>query len=769
MSPTTKTTTRSASKTPAAKAAHHSSQPVSSAGKNLVIVESPTKARTLNRYLGAGYAVLASGGHIIDLPAKRIGVNIAADFEPQFEMLPSRKKIADQLVTAAEKANAIYLATDPDREGEAIAWHIRSLISPKTKNGIYRVQFHEITKSAVAAAMKNPGEIDSRKVDAQLARRIMDRLVGYQVSPFLWKTVTGGLSAGRVQSVALRMICERQAAIDAFVKEEYWTIDGAFSGDKVNTFKARLGKLDGEKAAIPNEDAAKTISSRLEKGSYSVDDIATTRKRRQPYPPYITSTLQQDAGRRLGFPVKRTMALAQQLYEGVELGSRGLTGLITYMRTDSTRVANEAVTAVRDWIVAQQGREYVSGSPRVFKNKKGSVQDAHEAIRPSDITITPEMAKAHLSPELTKLYELIWRRFVATQMAEAELDLTVVTITDGQGVEFRATGQTVRFPGFLSVYSDVRTEEDKEDESAVIPPGLRKGMAQRLEGLEPKQHFTQPPPRYNEASLVKELDEKGIGRPSTYATIITTLVDRQYVERQQRSFAPTELGQTVNRILVDRFPDIFNIEFTARMEDELDRIETGEDKVRVLQDFYGPFEQAMKAAEQAKGDVKRENARPVGRQCPNCGGELVYRWGRRGQFISCSNFPKCKYAENLESTPAVEVAEKCPECGSPMVLRSGRYGRFLGCSRYPKCKGILPFSSGFKCPREGCDGELSERKTKKGRVFYGCIRYPKCDFVSWDKPVAEACPQCGAPTLFVKPSRSGDTTSCRRCDWKKPE
>jgi DNA topoisomerase-1 len=769
MSPTNKTTAKSTGKTTSARTTGAKSGSVDATGKNLVIVESPTKARTLNRYLGAGFTVLASGGHIIDLPPKKFGVNIAAGFKPQFEMLPSRKKIAGQLISAAEKASAIYLATDPDREGEAIAWHIKSVIARRTKNGIYRVQFHEITKTAVTAAMKNPGEIDPRKVDAQLARRIMDRLVGYQVSPILWKTVTGGLSAGRVQSVALRIICEREAAIAAFVKEEYWTIDGSFSGEKVNRFNARLSKLDGEKAAIPNEDTAKSISQRLEKSRYRVLDITTTRKRRQPYPPYITSTLQQDGGRRLGYPVKRTMALAQQLYEGVELGERGLTGLITYMRTDSTRVANEAVVAVRDWIASEYGHEFVADRPRVFKNKKGPVQDAHEAIRPTDVRITPEIAGKYLTPELGKLYELIWRRFVATQMAEADIDLTVVTIGDGDSVEFRTTGQTIRFPGFLSVYADVKTEEDKEEETSAIPPGLTVGLPLNLEGLDSKQHFTQPPPRFNEASLVKELDENGIGRPSTYATIITTLLDRKYVDRQNRSFLPTDLGQTVNRILIDRFPDIFNIEFTARMEDELDKIETGEDKLKVLQDFYGPFDIALKAAEKARSELRKEAAKPVGRQCPKCGGELVYRWGRFGQFISCSSFPKCKYSENLESTPTVEVDTKCPKCGSPMVVREGRYGRFLSCSQYPKCRGILPLTTGLACPVEGCSGHLSERKTKKGRTFFGCSRYPDCKFTSWDKPTAGPCPQCTAPTLFVKTSKSGESTICHRCDWKKTE
>lgn len=733
---------------------------------SLVIVESPTKARTLSRYLGKSYEVMASGGHIIDLPSKRFGVEIENNFKPEYELLHGKDKIARALANAAGNAKMVYIATDPDREGEAIAWHISRYIARKVNNGIRRVQFHEITRRAVEDSLRNPGDIDMRKVDAQQARRVMDRLVGYKVSPILWKTVARGLSAGRVQSVALRLICERETEIEAFIPEEYWTIDGMFSGENVDPFSARLYKLDGKKVRIPNEKNTKEITDRLRSASYRILDINKSRKKRQPYAPYITSTLQQDTGRRLGFTVKRTMFIAQKLYEGVELGEKGLTGLITYMRTDSTRVSSEAVTAVRDWIASRYSPEFLSSRPRVYKNKKGAVQDAHEAIRPTDVRFTPDEVKPFLKPEEYKLYDLIWRRFIATQMKEAEIDVTVITIGDGAGIEFRTTGQIVIFQGFLLVYADMKVKDNAEDELTVLPLNIKVNLPLELLDLDPKQHFTQPPPRYTEAGLVKILDELGIGRPSTYATIISTLLDRKYVEREKRSFYPSDLGKTVNRILVMSFPEIFNVKFTARMEEELDRIETGGDWQKVLSDFYTPFSIALEAVENKKQELKKETIQPVGRDCPECREKLVYRWGKRGRFISCSGFPNCRYTENIETKEPVEVDQKCPQCGAPMLLREGKYGRFLGCKNYPNCKGVLPLTTGHRCPVEGCSGNLVERRSKKGRVFYGCDGYPKCKLTSWDPPVEGPCPECGIQTIFEKTTKTGTRKSCQRCGWK---
>jgi len=728
----------------------------------LIIVESPTKARTLGKYLNSfknsssassidsqgidlpqSFNIIASGGHVRDLPKREIGINIEKGFKPKYVTLPDKTRIVNELKKATASAQAIYIATDPDREGEAIAWHISNLITTKTDKNIWRITFHEITKRAVQEALKSPSVIDQQKVDAQQARRIMDRLVGYQVSPLLWKTVTGGLSAGRVQSVALRLICEREAEILAFIKEEYWTIDGEFKGEKVDPFLARLHKLDSKKVKIPDETESNRISKRLETASYRITDIQRSRKKRNPAPPYITSTMQQDAGRRLGLSVKRTMGIAQKLYEGVELGSKGSVGLITYMRTDSTRVAAEANTELRDWIATEYGPDFLCKKPRIFRNKKGAVQDAHEAIRPTDIKNTPKAIKSFLSPQEYMLYELIWKRFVATQMRSAEIDVTTVTIGDGKGIEFRASGQVIVFSGFLVIFDDYKSKsKDKEnEENGVLPKGLITGMLLDLDKLLPKQHFTQPPPRFTEAGLVKFLDELGIGRPSTYAAIISTLLDRKYIERQEKVLPPTELGQTVNSILVDRFPDIFNVDFTAHMEEELDRIETGATWLKVVEDFYSPFSDALKIAQDNYLELKKKLVvQPVGKECPKCGKDLVFRWGRKGKFISCSGFPKCKYAENINAIEPVEVEQKCPKCDGPMVLREGRYGRFLGCKNYPKCRGILPLLTGYKCPEEGCSGELAERRSKKGKTFYSCNHYPDCKFITWDEPADSPCP-----------------------------
>jgi len=760
---------------PASTSTPPSRRPAATRDGALVIVESPTKARTLTRYLGSGYTVLASGGHVRDLPEREIGVDIARGFEPKYVELPDRAKIVGTLRKAAREAKQILLATDPDREGEAIAWHLSELIG-RPLSDFGRVQFHEITRHAVEEAINHPGAIDMQKVDAQQARRVMDRLVGYQVSPILWKTVTGGLSAGRVQSVALRILCEREAEIEAFVPTEFWTIDGRFKGGGGVPFLARLSEFDGKKVEIGEEGAAKSVVDRLKPQTYSVESVKKVRRKRAPYPPYTTSTLQQDAGRRLGFSVKRTMAVAQRLYEGVELGSRGAVGLITYMRTDSMRVSSEAIAAARDYIASHFGTPAVSREPRVYRNKKGAVQDAHEAIRPTDVRLSPQELKGLLGGDEMKLYDLIWRRFVATQMKDAEYDQTTVRIHGSEGALFKSTGQVLILPGFLQVMADLKVSDDKTDEAdksgeppdTALPPGLVEGMPLALLDLIPKQRFTQPPPHYSEASLVKELDEKGIGRPSTYAAIISTLFDRTYAERREKVLHPTPLGKTVNRILVDLFPQIFSVEFTARMEEELDRIEEkGDEWRKVMGDFYGPFSTALAAADKAKGDLKKETLEPVGRDCPQCGSPLVYHFGRRGRFIACTGFPKCRYSEGIEeNAPPVESDTPCPLCGGKMLVRSGRFGKFLGCINYPKCKGLLPLKTEHACPREGCTGHIVERRSKSGKVFFGCSHYPDCDFVTWDSPTAGPCSQCKAPTLFEKKSKAGTQVHCRRCDWK---
>ena len=867
-------------------------------GKSLIIVESPTKARTLGKYLDSLYVIKASGGHVIDLPQKDIGVDIEAGFKPQYKVLPGKAKIVKDLTTAATNADQVFLATDPDREGEAIAWHISNQIAKKSKNNIWRIQFHEITKKAVLEALESPGEIDMAKVDAQQARRVMDRLVGYQVSPLLWKTIKGGLSAGRVQSVALRLICEREEVREAFLPEQYWTIDGIFEGESVDPFVARLVKFQNKKVGtgssllkisdfkdtpklihlffthpnpvlkyikgkfsertdlllnefnekkivagdleeslvadlnriikteklfdreipgdfslsneidsiiknvenvseegtdrlnvvylnrllldevlsgsivsrflIPDQRSAGEIKGTLESAAYRILEIEKTRKKRQPYPPYITSTLQQDAGRRLGNSVKRTMALAQRLYEGVELGDRGSVGLITYMRTDSTRVSMDAVTAARNWIGSNKGEEYLTPKPRFFKNKKGAVQDAHEAIRPTDVELTPEVVKPFLQADEYKLYELIWKRFIATQMSVAQMDVTVITVGDGIGIEFKATGQVIVFPGFLAVYKDIENKNGNNNGDQALPLGLTVNMPLTLVELKDLIHFTQPLARFNEASLVKELDELGIGRPSTYASIISTIQDRDYVEKIERAFSPTELGKTVNRILVSSFPDIFNVEFTAQMEDKLDLIETGEPWQEVLNKFYTPFSNALQIANERRSELREKTHQPVGRECPGCGNDLIYRWGRHGRFISCKNYPDCKYSENINNISASEPTDvECPKCGKPMVIRAGRYGRFYGCSAYPKCRGILPLLTKHSCPEEDCKGTLTEKKTQKGKIFFSCNKYPECKFSSWDAPADGTCPECDAPTIFEKKSKATSGSKyCHRCGWK---
>lgn len=740
--------------------------------KSLIIVESPAKARTISKILGKSYSVKASVGHILDLPKDSLGVDISGGFKPLYQRIKGKGKLINELIKAADDSKSIYLATDPDREGEAIAFHIAEVIAQDGKP-VQRVMFHEITRNAVQKAMDTPGSIDYMKVDAQQARRVLDRLVGYQVSPVLWKTVSKGLSAGRVQSVALRLICEREDEIRIFVPEEYWSIEAELSTSSGELFRAQLVTFKNKKIKIPDEDSSKTHVNRLRGLDYYLKDRSKKRIRRQPYPPFTTSTLQQEAARRYRYTGKKTMSIAQSLYEGVELGEQGQTGLITYMRTDSVRVAPEAVSSVRDYIADVYGIDYLPGKARGYKSK-GRAQEAHEAIRPTNLGLDPKKIKKFLSREQFNLYKLIFARFVASQMKDAQLDQTTLEIGAGDYI-FRATDTEMVFRGFLQAFGDVpdNDSDDGENDSgkkAKIPQKISVGEQLSLKDLFPEQHFTEPPPRYNDSSLVKTLDELGIGRPSTYAAIISTLFDRNYIERREKRLFPTELGETVNRILVNNFPDIFTVDFTARMENQLDDIEAGEREWnKVVEEFYHPFSHSLEAINERRAEIKREITEKTGEKCEKCGGDLVYKWGRNGKFIACSNFPRCRNTKPLnqeEKPPDRETDKTCPKCGSKLLIKQGRYGEFLGCSNYPKCKHIEPISLGVKCPREDCSGEIIQRRSKRGKVFYGCTNYPKCDFVSWNLPVNQKCPDCGNPYLERRVRKAGESTVCPVCKYE---
>ncbi|MFH1387104.1 MAG: type I DNA topoisomerase [bacterium] len=709
--------------------------------KNLVIVESPAKARTLEKFLGKDFVVVASGGHVRDLPPKSIGVKIEDHFTPNYQIIKGKEKIVKELKAAGAKAKVIYLAPDPDREGEAIAWHLKAILGADKK--VKRIEFHEITKEAVTNAVNHPREIDQARVDAQQARRILDRLVGYKLSPLLWKKVRKGLSAGRVQSVAVRLICEREAEIGKFKAEEYWDIIAKLANhDKVD-FQAKL-VAEGDKPlgvnpndkgkVIGGEAEAKEIVKKLETSPYTVKEVRKKESKRNPAPPFITSTLQQEASRKLGYSAKRTMMIAQKLYEGVDLKGERV-GLITYMRTDSVRIAAEAETEVRKYIAESFGKKYLPAAPVRYKKKK-QAQDAHEAIRPTRIARTPEEIKDSLKPEELKLYELIWKRFIACQMEAAIFDQTSVDVEAG-GYILRASGSVIKFPGFFQVYKE-STDDDKEEDKEETLPLLTEGEDLSLIEVIPGQHFTQPPPRYTEASLVKELEQKGIGRPSTYAPIISTVQDRGYVIKEGKALKPTEIGIVTNGLLVKNFPQILDIKFTARMEDELDEIvEEKIDWVKALHEFYGPFKKALETAEVKMEKVKKEIM--TEEICPDCGSKIMIRQGRYGDFMACSNYPKCKFTKNLpeEEAKIKAIQENCEKCGKPMVMKHGRFGAFLACSGYPDCKNIksIQVKLGVKCPK--CGGDVVEKRTKKGRTFYGCGNYPKCDFATWQKPTAE--------------------------------
>ncbi|HET9775405.1 MAG TPA: type I DNA topoisomerase [Gemmatimonadaceae bacterium] len=768
-SKTTKATR--ARKTVAESNGDHPSEPGST---SLVIVESPAKAKTIGKYLGRAYKVRATIGHVRDLPQKKMGIDIENGFQPEYVTIPGKEKTVAELKSAARDSREIFLATDPDREGEAIAWHVAQQIKSRNGAPVRRVLFHEITRDAVQSAIQNAGDIDERKVEAQQARRVLDRLVGYKASPVLWKTVKKGISAGRVQTVALRLLVEREREIRAFKAVEYWTVE-ALLEENGQQFTAKLHLLDGKKPVINNEREANAILDALKpRKTFQVSEVKRRERRKNPAAPFTTSTLQQDAAKKLGFGSKRTMRLAQDLYEGIEIGKdEGSVGLITYMRTDSTRVAPSAAMQARDYIKMMYGKEYLPDAPRLYADSKSkNAQDAHEAIRPTDPTRRPEHIRKFLKEDQFKLYELIWQRFMASQMTPAVFDTTTIDFEFDRFL-FRATGSVMKFDGYQKLYKESReAEEGKPLEAEQGLPPVERGEEIPVKSITPSQHFTEPPPRYSEASLVKELERLGIGRPSTYASIVSTLVDRRYAMLEQRRFFPTQLGEQVEKVMVKSFPDVFNVRFTSHMESDLDKVEEGDVNWRkMLKDFYGPFAESVKAAdiEALIGEAHDLSAIEKER-CPDCGGKLVPRGGFFGPFLACENHPKeCKYTRPLrgDRKPAQPTNEICHECGAPMVIRHGRSGEFLGCSKFPKCRGTRSMPTGVKCPKDG--GDIAVRRSKKrGKAFYGCSNYPNCDFVVWDKPVAETCPECGyvgAEAKFTK--TRGDYRRCIKCanEW----
>jgi DNA topoisomerase I len=799
--------------------------------KSLVIVESPAKAKTIGKYLGKQFIVKASLGHVKDLPKKDLAVDVERDFTPKYEVIEGKKKLIAELKQAAKGVDSVYLAADPDREGEAICWHLQEELEPKKKTdkpAIFRVMFNEITANAVKKAFDKPMAVNVHLVEAQQARRILDRLVGYKISPLLWDKVRRGLSAGRVQTVALRLIVEREREIRAFQKQEYWTIDVSLNAKKPPVLVARLNKRAEEMPQVQNEASAQAIVDDLDGASYIVRSVATREKRRNPVPPFITSTLQQESSRKLRFSVKRTMMLAQGLYEGKEIGKEGSLGLITYMRTDSTRVSEDALAEVRGFVSERYGQNYLPASPNVYKTKKDA-QDAHEAIRPTSVLRTPESLEKFLAEDELKLYRLIWMRFVASQMMPALFDQTTIDIAaKGKSQTeylFRATGSVQKFDGFLRVYVEGKDEKDEEDEDLKHKlPAVAEGEALRFKEIHPEQHFTEPPPRYNEATLVKKLEADGVGRPSTYASILSTIQDREYVKKDGGKFVPTELGMVVTDLLLESFNDLFEVSYTARMEEELDEIEDGKLEWRTaMADFYKRFEKDLEHAERTMTDIKRME-KPTDLVCEKCGKPMVIKWGKHGSFIACTGYPECtntreltvdlpdvdkadlteqdeaEYCENCgrpmvlkkgrfgqfyacsgypdckttkqiggEQRKDVPLEEKCPQCGNHLVQKYGRYGEFVACSNYPTCKYVKQKTIGVPCPNCS-EGEVVERRSKRGRTFYGCNRYPDCDFVSWGKPIPEKCPACGSSYLVEKWLKAGPIAQCPNgeCKYKHP-
>lgn len=777
--------------------------------KSLIIVESPAKARTITKYLGRGYTVMASVGHVKDLPTNKLGVDLAHDFKPQYVTIKGKALVLAAIKKKAKEADKVYLAPDPDREGEAIAWHIAQEIDGKSLDGkakggsrkVFRVLFNEITESAIKRALQSPGHLDMKLVNAQQARRVLDRIVGYQGSQLLWKKVRRGLSMGRVQSVAVKLICDREREREAFRSEEYWSLTATLAGKNPPPFEAKLHSVNGQDAVVSSAQEADRIVAAVRGKDFTVRSIERKEKRRNPVAPFITSRLQQEAARKLRFTPKKTMMLAQQLYEGMEIGKEGPVGLITYMRTDSTRIAKEAAEEARLVIRERFGAEYLPKTPNVYKTQKAA-QEAHEAIRPTSAHRDPESIKHFMDRDHYQVYKLIWNRFIASQMTPAILEVTRVDCSPEQTPDayvFRANGTVVKFPGHTAVYMEGKdaelheqsrkADQEAEDEAERQLPALAEGEHLRLvakegqpaPGLAPKQHFTQPPPRYNEALLIRELEDKGIGRPSTYASICSTIQERKYVEKVEGRFAPTETGITVNDFLVKGFPDILNVDFTSLMEKELDEVEEGGKAwVAAVRDFYVPFSRDMEKAKEIPGP-KDTVEPPTNVPCEKCGRMMEIKWGRNGKFLACPGYkedPPCKNTQNFEKLPdgtikivAKEDAstdEKCEKCGSPMVIKTGRFGKFIACSAYPTCKTTKPIPLGVKCPQDG--GDLTQKRSKKGRNFYACANYPKCEFALWDRPVARPCPQCHAPFLVEKYSKqAGTAVVCRNdeCGYKE--
>jgi DNA topoisomerase-1 len=742
------------------------------AKRSLVVVESPTKVKTIQKYLDSKYVVKASMGHVRDLPKSKLGVDEKKSFKPEYRVLPAKKKVLDELKKAASNAEALYIATDPDREGEAIGWHLAEELGlPKTK--IYRILFNEITERAVRAAFQYPGKIDTNKVNAQQARRVLDRLVGYKLSPLLWEKVRRGLSAGRVQSVAVRLITERERQIQAFVPVEYWSLHARLKAHNPPEFAATLREVRGHKAELPTETATLAVMTALHGKQWKVKSVTRGERRRNPAAPFITSTLQQEAGRKLHFTAKKTMMLAQQLYEGIALGAEGEVGLITYMRTDAVRIAPEAQAEAREWVAERLGRQHLPDTAPVYRAKK-SAQEAHEAIRPTAVAREPKVLARFLTKDQLALYRLIWERFLASQMLPAVYDTVTVDIEAGSCL-FRALGSTLKFPGFTAVYVESREDDAspaEEEGDAVVPP-LEVGEVLKLLALDPRQHFTQPPPRYTEASLVKALEEQGIGRPSTYAQILSTIQDRGYVRREKGTLFPTELGMQVNDLLVPHFPEVMDVEFTAQLEESLDKIEDGDaDWVDTVGAFYKQFSRDLKSAGRRMENIKV--GLETGEACPECGKPLVKKFGRFGGFLACSAYPECKYTKDLggghERPPDEQTDEVCPTCGKPMVIKHGRFGKFVACSGYPECKTTKPLTLGIVCPEPNCGGQLVERRTKRGKTFFSCTNYPTCKFALWARPVAEPCPRCGAAFVTERVARDGRITrTCIRedCGYKQ--
>jgi DNA topoisomerase I len=806
--------------------------------KSLVVVESPAKAKTINKYLGKNYKVIASMGHVRDLPKSKLGVDVDEGFEPSYEVIASRKKVLKELKDAAKDADTIFVATDPDREGEAIGWHLAEELGRANEKKIRRLMFNEITKKGVLSALDHPTDINKQMVDAQQARRVLDRLVGYKISPLLWDKVRRGLSAGRVQSVALKLVCDREGEIDRFVSEEYWNVSARLAGGQPPEFDAKLLKRDGGAIKIGNKEEADAVLADLRRSTWTVSSVTTKERKKGAVPPFITSKLQQ-ASR---FPVKKTMMIAQQLYEGIELPGEGAIGLITYMRTDSTRVSEQALTEVREFVTTRFGPDYVPEKPNIYRAKKDA-QDAHEAIRPTSMTFSPGDVRAHLTPDQYYLYRLIWNRFVASQMPPATFDETTVDVdAAAEGAPsylFRVKGSVPKFAGWMAVYDqeqpeartegpgpDAVTAEDEEG-SSVLPP-LVEGDRLEMKELKPEQKFTQPPPRYSEATLVKALEENGIGRPSTYASIIGVIQAREYVNKIEGRFKPTVLGRMlVEKLLSPAFDDILEVNYTRELEEDLDKIEEGtENYESTLSSFYRKFQKDLDTAKKLMPNYKEgvppdppidcdkcgkpmviksgkfgmflacsgypecENTRELEtpdasaegealeEECENCGRPMAMKRGRFGQFLACTGYPECKTTRKIIATkqgmtaakPDQILDEKCPKCASNLVIKQGRFGEFTACTNYPKCKYVKQKTTGVLCPKDG--GDVVEKKSRRGKVFYGCANYPDCDFTLWNKPIAEKCPDCGAPFLVEKVTkRHGRQLICNNedCSYVRSE